>query len=202
MNWLAHLYLSEPDAAFRVGNLLPDWLPPRELVGLPEEFQRGIERHRRIDVFTDKHPVFRRSIGRFEKPFRRYGAVLTDVFYDHFLSQGWRDHCPDSLTDFVHGFYDSVEPIRGEIPAQAWEVLEHMRAADWLCSYGELEGVSTTLRRMSRRLRFPFDLAASVPVLEMHYDGFRKDFEEFFPELREHLSDSGKEVMQNNEAAK
>ena len=24
MNWLAHLYLSEPTPAFRIGNLLPD----------------------------------------------------------------------------------------------------------------------------------------------------------------------------------
>lgn len=185
MNWLAHLYLSEPDAAFRVGNLLPDWLPPRELVGLPEEFQRGIARHRRIDAFTDRHPIVRRSIARFEKPFRRYGAILTDVFYDHFLARDWCGHCQDTppLTDFVHAFYDSVDPIRDRIPSQAWEVLEHMRAADWLCSYAEVEGIALTLRRMSHRLRFPFDLAASVPVLEEQYAGFREDFEAFFPQV-------------------
>ncbi|MGV3663032.1 MAG: ACP phosphodiesterase [Prosthecobacter sp.] len=202
MNWLAHLYLSEPDAAFRVGNLLPDWLPPRELVDLPEEFQRGIARHRQIDAFTDKHPIFRRSIGRFERPFRRYGAVLTDVFYDHFLSQRWCDHCPDSLTDFVHEFYASVDTIREGIPPQAWEVLEHMRARDWLCSYGDLPGIATTLRRMSGRLRFPFDLAASVPVLEEKYDAFRADFEEFFPELLAHLKAEEGGFLQNNEVAK
>ncbi|MEI9895635.1 MAG: hypothetical protein WDN28_17535 [Chthoniobacter sp.] len=61
MNWLAHLYLSEPNAAFRLGNLLPDLASATALAGLPGEFQAGIQRHRRIDAFTDRHPVFRRS---------------------------------------------------------------------------------------------------------------------------------------------
>ncbi|WP_395734591.1 hypothetical protein [Prosthecobacter sp.] len=63
MNWLAHLYLSEPEVEFRVGNLLPDWVGPWEMVGLAEGFQRGIARHRRIDAFTDAHPVVRREVG-------------------------------------------------------------------------------------------------------------------------------------------
>ncbi len=187
MNWLAHLYLSEPDAAFRVGNLLPDWLRPCDLVGLPEGFQRGIERHRRIDAFTDAHPLVRQSVRRFEKPFRRYGGVLTDIFYDHFLAVGWGGHSAEPLGEFVHGFYDSVKQVQRHIPAKACAVLEHMRAGDWLCSYATLSGIEMTLRRMSRRLRFPFDLAASMPVLEKHYEDFRADFEAFFPKLQMHV---------------
>lgn len=38
MNWLAHLYLSGAEVEFRVGNLLPDWVGPWEMVGLPEGF--------------------------------------------------------------------------------------------------------------------------------------------------------------------
>ncbi|MCX6852896.1 MAG: acyl carrier protein phosphodiesterase [Verrucomicrobia bacterium] len=187
MNWLAHLYLSEPEVEFRVGNLLPDWLRPWEMVGLPEGFQRGIERHRAIDSFTDAHPLVRRSVRRFEKPFRRYGGVLTDVFYDHFLAAGWNVHSKEPLGEFVHGFYDSVPQVQEHIPAEACAVLEHMRAGDWLCSYATVEGIETTLRRMSRRLRFPFDLAASVAVLEAQYEGFREDFEAFFPEVIAHV---------------
>ncbi|WP_395738367.1 ACP phosphodiesterase [Prosthecobacter sp.] len=186
MNWLAHLYLSEGDVEFRVGNLLPDWVGPSELVGLPEGFQRGIARHRRIDAFTDAHPMVRRSVRRFEKPFRRFGSVLTDVFYDHFLAAGWCGHCAGAppLGEFVSEFYESVDAVRERVPAQAWEVLEHMRRADWLGSYATLPGIEMTLRRMSRRLRRPFDLAAAVEVLEKEYEGFREDFEAFFPEVR------------------
>lgn len=187
MNWLAHLYLSEPDPAFRVGNLLPDWLPPWDLAGLPASFQRGIERHRAIDAFTDSHPLVRQSVRRFEKPFRRYGGVLTDVFYDHFLAAGWSVHSQEPLEDFVRGFYNSVGQVQQHIPAEACAVLEHMRAGDWLSSYATLSGIATTLRRMSRRLRFPFDLAASMPVLEKNYELFRADFEAFFPKLQTHV---------------
>jgi acyl carrier protein phosphodiesterase len=42
MNWLAHLFLSEPDSAFRIGNLLPDLIPVHTLASLRTEFQRGI----------------------------------------------------------------------------------------------------------------------------------------------------------------
>jgi len=33
---------------------------------------------------------------------------------------------------------------------------------------------------MSKRLRRPFDLAASIKVLEEKHEGFREDFEAFF----------------------
>ncbi len=187
MNWLAHLYLSEPEVEFRVGNLLPDWVGPWELTGLPEGFQRGIARHREIDAFTDAHPVVKRSVRRFEKPFRRYGAVLTDVFYDHFLAAGWGAHSAQPLGEFVQGFYESVEEVQGQIPAEACAVLQHMRRADWLGSYATVAGIETTLRRMSRRLKRPFDLAAAVEVLEAQYEGFREDFEAFFPEVKAHV---------------
>ena len=57
------------------------------------------------------------------------------------------------------------------------------------CDEPIMEGIETTLRRMSRRLRFPFDLAASVKVLEAQYEGFREDFEGFFPEVVAHLKE-------------
>lgn len=189
MNWLAHLYLSEPEVEFRVGNLLPDWVGPWEMVGLSEGFQRGIQRHRVIDAFTDAHPLVRRSVRRFERPFRRYGGVLTDVFYDHFLAAGWGRHSAEPLGEFVSGFYESVDGVKGDIPVEACAVLEHMRKGDWLGSYATVAGIEETLRRMSRRLRFPFDLAARVKVLEEEYEGFREDFEGFFPEVRRHVID-------------
>jgi hypothetical protein len=89
MNWLAHLFLSDPEPACRIGNLLPDFLSANVLAGLPAAFQRGIAQHRRIDAYTDAHPVFRRSVQRFAPPFRRYGGVLVDIFYDHFLARDW-----------------------------------------------------------------------------------------------------------------
>jgi acyl carrier protein phosphodiesterase len=186
MNWLAHLLLSEPTAAFRIGNLLPDFVKPPLLEGLPVDFQRGIACHRRIDAFTDAHPVVRRSMDRFAPPFRRFAGILVDVFYDHFLAVEWPAHASTPLTDFVAEVHAGIELHREDLPSLAYERLTQMKSDNWLCRYGDLPGIETTLRRLSARLRRPFDLAGAVPVLDREYDAFRADFTEFFPQLRVH----------------
>jgi acyl carrier protein phosphodiesterase len=183
MNWLSHLYLSEPDPAFRIGNLLPDLAPISALGGLRAEFVRGMEQHRRIDAFTDSHAIFRRSVARVGPEFRRYGGILVDIFYDHFLTREWPALCDVPLEQFTGEVYASFETYRHEIPPEAFWHLERMKSANWLCSYGDLEGVRLTLRRLSERLRKPVPLANAVVALEADYAGFHADFTAFFPEL-------------------
>ena len=184
MNWLAHVFLSEPNAACRIGNLLPDLAKPAELVGLADGFQRGIRLHRAIDAFTDQHPVFLRSVGRINPPLRRYGPILVDIFYDHFLSRDWADYADTELHDFVHAFYGTVHGFRSQLPPVIYHRLERIVRGDWLRSYGEIHGVVDALERLSRRLRRPVNLAGAVGCLEREYADFRNDFHEFFPEVR------------------
>src|SRR4051794_31634321 len=128
MNWLAHLYLSDPTPAFRIGNLLPDLLPMTALVDLPPEFKRGAEQHRQIDSFTDSHPIVRQSINRVEPPLRRFGGILVDVFYDHILAREWHKYSSAPLPDFAAEVYASFESCRGDIPPEAYLHLERIRA--------------------------------------------------------------------------
>jgi acyl carrier protein phosphodiesterase len=188
MNWLAHLFLSEPTPAFRVGNLLPDFVGVSALAGLPAAFQAGIRVHRQIDAFTDAHPIFRQSVARLRPPFRRFGGPLVDVFYDHFLARDWERYAGLPLTEFAAEFYGSFEGLREAIPPEAMVALERMRADNWLCSYRELAGVEETFRRMSQRLRRPFDLAPAAAALERDYAAFEADFAAFFPELSAYVS--------------
>jgi acyl carrier protein phosphodiesterase len=183
LNWLAHLLLSEPTAEFRIGNLLPDLAPAGSLRDLPGEMQRGVERHRRIDAFTDAHPIVRRSMARLGPELRRYAGILTDVFYDHFLSRDWHRHCAMPLREFVQDFYACLDEHCAAIPHEAYERLLHIRQANYLCCYGELTGIREVLRRLGRRLRRPFDLSAGVPLLERQYELFHADFRTFFPDL-------------------
>ena len=184
MNWLAHLYLSDPEPACRIGNLLPDFIRAKVIAELPAEFHAGIVQHRRIDAFTDTHPVFRRSTRRFAPPFRRYGGILVDVFYDHFLARAWPSFSLTPLPDFAAQVYASFDTLRPLLPAEAHARLCQMREADWLCLYAKISGVEDVLRRLSHRLRRPFDLASAVPILRADYELFAADFHEFFPQLR------------------
>jgi acyl carrier protein phosphodiesterase len=184
MNWLAHLVLSEPTPAFRVGNVLADILPITEIRQLPADFQAGITRHRAIDAFTNKHPVFKQSVARLDPQFRRYGPVVMDIFYDHLLSARWSDHHTTPLAKFVAQFHADVETCRMQIPTDAYSILRRMRTDAWLTSYGEIDGVRLTLTRMSMRLKRPFDLGNATDELQRHYSALAQDFGEFFPQIR------------------
>ncbi len=67
LNWLAHVFLSEPDVEFRLGNLLADIVRGEELRRMSAGFQRGVQKHKQIDAFTDSHPLVKRSRSRSER---------------------------------------------------------------------------------------------------------------------------------------
>lgn len=187
MNWLAHLYLSEPCQRFRVGNLLPDLSPASQLVALSEPYQKGIRCHRKIDAFTDAHPRWKSCVRRFPPPFRRFGGILTDVYFDHLLARDWTNYSRVPLRSFVEEFYLNLELCLPEIPAQAAAALDLMRKQDWLGMYQRTSGVRDILSRISHRLRRPFDLSASLLIFEGQKSKFHEDFRAFFPELMRHV---------------
>lgn len=184
MNWLAHLYLSKPTPAFRVGSLLPDFTTPAYIAALPAEFQRGAECHRRIDSFTDAHPVVRRSMARVGPQFRRFAGVLADIFYDHILALDWAGYAEVSLPAFAAGIYDDFRSQRDFLPDSLNARFSLMIEHNWLCGYRELDGIHAALARLSSRLRRPFDPAAAAGILAQNLEAFRADFNAFFPELR------------------
>ncbi len=188
MNWLAHLLLSKPDPAFRIGNLLPDILPVASLAGLSGAFRAGAECHRSIDVFTDTHPLVRQSIRRIGPEYRRFGGILVDVFYDHFLACDWQKYSQIPLPDFVSSVHASFDQYSDAIPPLAVERLRQIRAGNWLSSYGELSGIQSATDRIGARLRRPLPLSGAVADLERQYEAFHEDFSTFFPELTQFVN--------------
>lgn len=183
MNWLAHLYLSEPTTAFRLGALLPDLLPLPRWQALSAEVVRGAECHRLVDSFTDAHTVVRRSVARIDPPLRRFGGILVDVFYDHLLIRHWQEYARRPLKDFEDEVYAAIDHGEGLIPADALQRLARMRQHRWLQAYGSLEGVALTLQRVGQRLRRPQALELGVACLQRDLDAFAEDFAVFFPQL-------------------
>ena len=66
VNYLAHLLLTEPTPEGLVGALLGDRVKGTIDPDLAPGIRRAIALHRRIDSYTDAHPVHRRSRSRFE----------------------------------------------------------------------------------------------------------------------------------------
>ena len=183
MNWLAHFYLSEPDAAFRVGNVLPDLASMVELAALPQVFQAGIRRHREIDAFTDSHPVVRRSIDRLGPGMRRFGGIVIDIAYDHFLARNWDHYSPVPLAAFAGEAYASLVQHWDVIPEEQRPRMAQMIVDNWLVSYSQMPCVGEALSRIGSRFRRPVDLTPAFEALQRDTSLFEKDFAEFFPEL-------------------
>lgn len=187
LNWLAHVFLSEPDVEFRLGNLLADIVRGEELRRMSAGFQRGVQKHKQIDAFTDSHPVVKRSRARVSAELRRYSGVLVDVFYDHLLATSWDRYSPIVLDAFTAKFYADIESSTVELPASARVTIDRIIRHDLLGSYRRIEGVERSLRRLSAYLSSrwsrEFALEKGVADLIAQRTGFAADFEEFFPQL-------------------
>jgi acyl carrier protein phosphodiesterase len=188
VNWLAHVFLSEPDVEFRLGNLLADIVRGEELRRMSAGFQRGVRKHKQIDAFTDAHPVVKRSRSRIGGELRRFSGVLVDVFYDHLLAARWNDYSPIVLDAFTAKFYADIEASSIELPASARVTLDRIIRYDLLGAYRGVEGVERSLRRLSAYLssRWSREFALEKGVIDLiaQRDEFDADFAEFFPELK------------------
>ncbi|MGH8175069.1 MAG: ACP phosphodiesterase [Steroidobacter sp.] len=191
MNWLAHVFLSEQDVEFRLGNLLADIVKGDQRASMTATFLRGVQRHHAIDSFTDSHPVVRRSRSRIDAGNRRFSGVLVDVFYDFFLASNWDRYASMPLDSFTSAFYADVRAHPLPLPEQAQITIDRIVEYDLLGSYCRIEGVERSLQRLSMRLakrwRREFALENGVADLVAHHDAFAEDFAEFFPALRTHL---------------
>jgi len=191
MNWLAHLFLSEPDTEFRLGNLLADSIPRPDRASLPQNFQRGIHQHIKIDAFTDTHPIVRRSRSRLTGDYRHTRGILIDIFYDHLLATNFPRFSPQPLESFTADFYAAARAHPIELPTDARSTVDYILDSDPLTSYRTQGGVHRALRRLSNRLSArlnkPIALDHAIPDLQHNFEPLQQDFLEFFPFLQTHL---------------
>lgn len=183
MNYLAHLYLAGDEPEALVGNLMGDFVKGPVPEELDERLRRGIVLHRRIDAFTDRHPIVGRSKRRLRPRFRRYGGILVDVFYDHFLARNWSRYSAVPLPAFARHVYRILEARYPELPARMQRSVAHMIANDLLLSYRELAGIERALRGIEGRLKRESGLHQALADLELNDAELGRDFEVFFPEL-------------------
>ena len=192
MNWLAHVYLSEPRVEFQLGNLLADIVKRPSVAEFGDDFVRGAARHRAIDAFTDAHACVQRSRARISARYRRFSGVLVDIFYDHFLASGWNVYADTPLDTFTGAFYEASQNCDLPLPADARRTVDSICRYDLLSSYADITGVEEALKRLSHRLAArwgrDFALELSVGELQAQNQALRADFAEFFPTLRSHVT--------------
>lgn len=184
VNFLAHLYLSGDDPEVMVGNFIGDFVKGRKL---RERFRpgiaAGIELHRAIDEFTDAHPVVDRSKQRLRPELRHYSPVVADMFYDHFLAANWNRYHREPLPLYAASVYRLLESYREVLPQGVKDMLPHMIRGNWLVSYANIEGIQRALNGMAARTPYESGMETATRLLRAHYNSFKEEFTEFFPEL-------------------
>jgi acyl carrier protein phosphodiesterase len=180
MNYLAHLFLAGDSAESLIGNLAGDFVKgPLHEDQFTPGIREGIMRHRRIDAFTDTHPAvaaFRRVL---VPDHGHYARVISDVFFDHFLATNFSAYSAESLDQFVHRVFATMEgqPRPGRLAAV------YPYIPSWLLSYGEIDSIRVALTNLSRRLsRKPHLEDATHHLIDSHSE-LEGRFQEFFPDV-------------------
>lgn len=183
MNFLAHAYLSFDVPHLVVGNFLGDFLRHSEALQMPAPIREGIQLHRKIDTYTDQHPVIRRGTARLRPYHGKYAPVVVDMCYDYLLAVHWRLYHELPLTQFSRNIYGILESHLDIMPERLQERVPRMIAADWLSSYGTEEGMLFAFDRMQYRASKPEWFANAFQNLMNYWEPFQEDFHDFFPDL-------------------
>lgn len=183
MNYLAHLHLGGQRPGQLLGSLYGDFVKGRLQGQFAPEVEAAIQLHRRIDTYTDSHPLVTAALSRFSLTRRRYAGIVIDVFFDHCLARDWAHYADRPLPLFTAELY-RVLAAEPQLPARLARIAPYMAADDWLGSYRDFAVLEQVLRGIARRLSRPEELTAAMIELERLYQPLSEDFRAFYPQLQ------------------
>ena len=184
MNYLAHLHLAQLSQTSLAGALLGEYVKGNIDSQLPANLQMGVWLHRRIDTFTDAHPLHLGQVRALPSPYRRYGGIIMDMIFDHFLALHWSRYHNQPLTDFIDHAHAQLLPDAHWPPAMV-TLVSRMQQYQLLASYRTIDGISLAIARIDHRFRRPTPLPHCAPILQAHYRDMELAFLGFYPDLME-----------------
>jgi len=186
MNFLAHIFLSgEENDLLKLGNFMGDTIRGKQYLDYPEEVQRGILLHRQIDTFTDAHPLFRESKRRLVPLYGHYAGVITDIFYDYFLTKHWRVFSSEDFDGYIERFYALLQEKKEVLNSQMQSIAGYMMRDNWLKAYQTYTGLARILYQMDRRTEFRSQMQYAITSLQTEEPLFEAEFLPFFKEIQE-----------------
>lgn len=182
MNYLAHLHLGGDEPAELLGSLYGDFVKGPLAGQWPAAIEAGIRLHRRIDAFTDSHPLQAQARARFPAQRRRVAGIFLDLFFDHCLARDWQQYSDHPLERFTTRVY-GVLAAEAQLPGNLQRIAPRMAAQDWLGSYRDFEVLEHVIAGMARRLSRPGLLDGGLDDLRRLYAPLSEDFAAFYPAL-------------------
>src|SRR5260221_5211337 len=187
MNYLVHFLLAGDDDELRLGNLLGDFVKGRverfAHRGLTEHLRIGIQMHRTIDAFSDRHPAVHRSKRILTPEYGRLSGAIVDLFYDHVLARRWPEHHPLSLSVYTQDVYRTLRGNLHRMPAAVHPLINAMSQGDWLRGYASQRGIERALQGMAARRPVAAGIGTAGRLPSQHLRSFSPRFYEFLPAL-------------------
>ncbi|MCK4663411.1 MAG: DUF479 domain-containing protein [Bacteroidales bacterium] len=187
MNFLAHLYLSGNSDGIKIGNFIGDAIKGSDYNKYENNIRKGILLHRKIDYFTDKHSVFKKSKFRLNGKYKKHSGIVIDIFYDHFLSVNWEKYSNQSLNSFVKESYNLLLNNYSVLPQKVKFFLPFMIKNNWLELYSEINGIERVLNGMSKKTSLPQHTEFAINTLNNHYNDFQNEFCMFFSDIKTYI---------------
>jgi acyl carrier protein phosphodiesterase len=187
MNYLAHVFLSCQNEELLVGNILGDILKNRELKDLNEIYHKGVLLHRKIDSFTDNHPVHLQNLKHLYPSQGKYAPVVMDIYYDYFLGKNWENFSLEDQRSYTDHIYTILLKHIPFVPEKAKLTFQRMVDDDFLYSCQTYERLERTFSRVLKRVSFPSNMQNAVVDLLNLEDKIEPYFHEFFPDLRNEI---------------
>ncbi len=188
MNFLSHLYLSGNSEGLIIGNFIADSVKGNAINDFPEEIRKGIILHRKIDTYTDSHPIVEQSKIRLREKYKKYAGVIVDIYYDHYLAINWSDYSTENFHTYTQNIYALIEQNRQHLPPKSAMFTKYMLEHNILSAYANLEGIEKVLLGMSRRTTFESNMEHAIKDLKEHYNLFENEFKLFFPKLQQFVN--------------
>lgn len=201
MNFLAHAHLSGNNDQLLIGNFIGDSVKGRDFNHFPETIRQGIVLHRKIDSFTDSHPVFKNSLEIVRPAHGRYSGIVIDIFYDHFLAHHWSHFEDISLDDYANYVLRLLSECIDILPERTKRLLPFMVAQNWLLGYANFERLEQVFYGMDRRTQLASGMRHSVSTLKENYSRLEKDFFLFYPELQQFASNEIEKISFNSKVS-
>ena len=185
MNYLAHCFLSCTNEDMLIGNFITDFINKGEESKYSGEILEGIQLHRAIDSFTDKHPASLALRKLLRPRHGKYAPVVVDLIWDYFLSINWKLYSGASFELFCDNIYDILSRRKDKLPVKLSQKIDRMIEAEFLKSYADKKRMHQSLTWMDKRAKFKSDFTIAIKDIEENEAVIQKLFNQFFPELIE-----------------
>lgn len=183
MNFLAHLFLSNGRPGIQIGNFIGDHVKGRDYLNYAGDVQKGILLHRKIDWFTDHHPLPKQGADRLRESYGRYAGVVMDVFYDHFLAVNWNRYSTQTLSEFALQIHILLSKRYFSLPRDVRSFVPFLIFNKRLESYAHLDGVAKALSIMANYTSMPNNVESAIEVIRANYQAYNNEFVVFWDEL-------------------